>query len=118
VNAAETHPAPGVADVVRLEDVVAERSIVVCCGSGGVGKTTIAAVVGIASTRLIRAKVLTRLRAVSFAAASPGRSPSTTCMAGHIMPCTRPSMTRPSTAEMMSSAPFGAAIPSKLICSV
>jgi anion-transporting ArsA/GET3 family ATPase len=47
VSAAERHPAPVVADGAQLDDVVAQRHIVVCCGSGGVGKTTIAAVVAL-----------------------------------------------------------------------
>jgi anion-transporting ArsA/GET3 family ATPase len=42
----------------RLDDIVAERSIVVCCGSGGVGKTTIAAVVALEGARRGRKTVV------------------------------------------------------------
>jgi anion-transporting ArsA/GET3 family ATPase len=41
-----------------LVDLVAERSIVVCCGSGGVGKTTTAAVVALEGARLGRRTVV------------------------------------------------------------
>jgi anion-transporting ArsA/GET3 family ATPase len=41
-----------------LVDLVAERSIVVCCGSGGVGKTTTAAVVALEGARLGRKTVV------------------------------------------------------------
>jgi len=41
-----------------LERLVAERSIVVCCGSGGVGKTTTAAVVALEGARLGRKTVV------------------------------------------------------------
>jgi anion-transporting ArsA/GET3 family ATPase len=35
----------------RLDGVVADAGVIVCCGSGGVGKTTIAAVIGIEAAR-------------------------------------------------------------------
>ncbi|MGH9113509.1 MAG: ArsA family ATPase [Acidimicrobiales bacterium] len=41
-----------------LDEIVARRSIVVCCGSGGVGKTTIAAVVALEGARLGRKTVV------------------------------------------------------------
>ena len=41
-----------------LDDLVAERSIIVCCGSGGVGKTTTAAVVALEGARLGRKTVV------------------------------------------------------------
>jgi anion-transporting ArsA/GET3 family ATPase len=41
-----------------LVELVAERSIVVCCGSGGVGKTTTAAVVALEGARLGRKAVV------------------------------------------------------------
>ncbi len=41
-----------------LVDLVAERSIIVCCGSGGVGKTTTAAVVALEGARLGRKTVV------------------------------------------------------------
>ena len=41
-----------------LRDLVAERSIVVCCGSGGVGKTTAAAVLALEAARLGRRAVV------------------------------------------------------------
>jgi anion-transporting ArsA/GET3 family ATPase len=41
-----------------LADLVAERSIIVCCGSGGVGKTTTAAVVALEGARLGRKTVV------------------------------------------------------------
>jgi anion-transporting ArsA/GET3 family ATPase len=41
-----------------LADLVAERSIVVCCGSGGVGKTTTAAVVALEGARRGRRTVV------------------------------------------------------------
>lgn len=50
-----TRPDPGTAGLTRL---VAERSIIVCCGSGGVGKTTIAAVVALEAARLGRKTVV------------------------------------------------------------
>ena len=34
-----------------LDAVVADAEVIVCCGSGGVGKTTIAAVIGIEAAR-------------------------------------------------------------------
>ncbi len=39
---------------VTIDDVVAERSIVICCGSGGVGKTTTAAAFALQAARLGR----------------------------------------------------------------
>ncbi|MGH9165589.1 MAG: ArsA family ATPase [Acidimicrobiales bacterium] len=39
---------------VSLADLVAQRAIVVCCGSGGVGKTTTAAALGVEGARLGR----------------------------------------------------------------
>jgi anion-transporting ArsA/GET3 family ATPase len=41
--------APGA--VVGLREIVAERTIVVCCGSGGVGKTTVSAAVALEAAR-------------------------------------------------------------------
>ena len=41
-----------------LVDLVAQRSIIVCCGSGGVGKTTTAAVVALEGARLGRKTVV------------------------------------------------------------
>jgi anion-transporting ArsA/GET3 family ATPase len=38
-------------NAARLDDVVADARVVVCCGSGGVGKTTTAAVIGIEAAR-------------------------------------------------------------------
>jgi anion-transporting ArsA/GET3 family ATPase len=48
----------GFAGGVGLDELVAERSIVVCCGSGGVGKTTIAAVVALEGARRGRRTVV------------------------------------------------------------
>jgi anion-transporting ArsA/GET3 family ATPase len=57
VTTAERLPAPGTDRLARL---VAERSIIVCCGSGGVGKTTIAAALALeAATRGHNACVVT-----------------------------------------------------------
>jgi anion-transporting ArsA/GET3 family ATPase len=60
-----TGPAAGRADAAgspegagALADLVAERSIIVCCGSGGVGKTTTAAVVALEGARLGRKTVV------------------------------------------------------------
>ena len=39
------------ADAAGLAELVVERSIVVCCGSGGVGKTTVAAAFGLEAAR-------------------------------------------------------------------
>ena len=39
---------------VTLDELAAERSIIVCCGSGGVGKTTTAAAVALQAARLGR----------------------------------------------------------------
>jgi anion-transporting ArsA/GET3 family ATPase len=58
VSAAERHQAPVVADGAQLDEVVAQRHIVVCCGSGGVGKTTIAAVVALEGARRGRKTVV------------------------------------------------------------
>ncbi len=44
--------------MVNLEDIIRRKRIVVCCGSGGVGKTTIAATLGIHAA-LLGKKVLT-----------------------------------------------------------
>jgi anion-transporting ArsA/GET3 family ATPase len=41
-------------DPVTLDQLAAERSIIVCCGSGGVGKTTTAAAVALQAARLGR----------------------------------------------------------------
>jgi anion-transporting ArsA/GET3 family ATPase len=40
--------------VTSLAEIVAERRVVICCGSGGVGKTTIAAVLALEGARLGR----------------------------------------------------------------
>jgi anion-transporting ArsA/GET3 family ATPase len=60
-----TRPAAGRADAAGsldragvLVDLVAGRSIIVCCGSGGVGKTTTAAVVALEGARLGRKTVV------------------------------------------------------------
>jgi anion-transporting ArsA/GET3 family ATPase len=45
-------------DAASLADLVARRTTVVCCGSGGVGKTTIAAVVALEGARLGRKTVV------------------------------------------------------------
>jgi anion-transporting ArsA/GET3 family ATPase len=37
--------------VRRLNSLVAERSVIVCCGSGGVGKTTVSAIFALAAAR-------------------------------------------------------------------
>ncbi len=58
MSAAERHQAPVVADGAQLDEVVAQRHIVVCCGSGGVGKTTIAAVVALEGARRGRKTVV------------------------------------------------------------
>jgi Mrp family chromosome partitioning ATPase len=53
VTAPDTDPAP------TLGQLVDERSILVCCGSGGVGKTTTAAVLALEAAvagRLIEAR--------------------------------------------------------------
>ncbi|HEX6568552.1 MAG TPA: ArsA family ATPase [Acidimicrobiales bacterium] len=44
--------------MTALADLVAERSIIVCCGSGGVGKTTTAAVVALEGARQGRRTVV------------------------------------------------------------
>ena len=45
---------------MKLRDVVAEKQVIVCCGAGGVGKTTTSAALALAATRLGRkALVLT-----------------------------------------------------------
>ncbi|MFS8585318.1 MAG: ArsA family ATPase [Acidimicrobiia bacterium] len=49
-----TAPTPG----ARLRELVAERRIVVCCGSGGVGKTTTSAVMALEGARLGRRTVV------------------------------------------------------------
>ena len=41
----------GVPPKTTLPDLVAERSVVVCCGSGGVGKTTVSATFALAAAR-------------------------------------------------------------------
>ena len=51
-------PGAGATDGRRLDELAAKRSIVVCCGSGGVGKTTIAAVVALEGARLGRRTVV------------------------------------------------------------
>ena len=51
-SAAAARPAAGIGDLVR------DRSIVVCCGSGGVGKTTTAAVIALEGARLGRKTVV------------------------------------------------------------
>ncbi len=43
-------PAPAAADLM-LRDVVGSRRVLVCCGSGGVGKTTSAAALGVLAAR-------------------------------------------------------------------
>jgi len=46
--------AASAAGAARMADLTAERHVVVCCGSGGVGKTTTAAVVALEAARLGR----------------------------------------------------------------
>lgn len=46
--------APGLSGSAGLAGLVAERSIIVCCGSGGVGKTTTAAALALEAARLGR----------------------------------------------------------------
>jgi anion-transporting ArsA/GET3 family ATPase len=58
VTGSGSRGAVAVADGDRLDDVVAERSIVVCCGSGGVGKTTVAAVAALEGARRGRKTVV------------------------------------------------------------
>ena len=36
---------------IRIDELVDERRIVICCGTGGVGKTTVAAVLALESAR-------------------------------------------------------------------
>ena len=36
---------------MKIEELVAERQVVICCGSGGVGKTTTAAVLALEGAR-------------------------------------------------------------------
>ena len=45
-----TSPTPAEADSA-VEELVAESRVVICCGSGGVGKTTIAAVLALEGAR-------------------------------------------------------------------
>ena len=45
-----TSPKPG-RPVTTMLELVTERSVVVCCGSGGVGKTTVSATVALAAAR-------------------------------------------------------------------
>src|SRR5690606_39867598 len=49
-----TAPTPG----ARLRELVAGRRIVVCCGSGGVGKTTTSAVMALEGARVGRRTVV------------------------------------------------------------
>jgi anion-transporting ArsA/GET3 family ATPase len=58
VSSAGTRNTVALDDGDRLDDVVTQRSIVVCCGSGGVGKTTIAAVVALEGARRGRKTVV------------------------------------------------------------
>ncbi|MEM7678214.1 MAG: ArsA-related P-loop ATPase, partial [Myxococcota bacterium] len=45
---------------MKLRDVVAEKQVIVCCGAGGVGKTTTSAALALSAARLGRhALVLT-----------------------------------------------------------
>src|SRR5581483_2852043 len=48
-NGRPANGGPGSADT--LDRVVRERSIVICCGAGGVGKTTTAAVLALQAAR-------------------------------------------------------------------
>ena len=48
---AEPAAPPGPAPSVDLADLAQERGVVVCCGSGGVGKTTVAAAVAVEAAR-------------------------------------------------------------------
>jgi len=54
-NGEESGPAAGPAGPARppetLPDLVAQRAVVVCCGSGGVGKTTVSATFALAAAR-------------------------------------------------------------------
>jgi anion-transporting ArsA/GET3 family ATPase len=43
--------AAGGAAALTLPDLIADRSVIVCCGSGGVGKTTVAATFALAAAR-------------------------------------------------------------------
>ncbi|MCU1492170.1 MAG: ATPase [Acidimicrobiaceae bacterium] len=67
-------------DQAVLAALVAERAVLVCCGSGGVGKTTTAAAIGVAAARLgRRACVVTidpaRRLADALGAAEVGNEP-------------------------------------------
>ena len=44
-------PTPKAGALGALTDLVTERSVVVCCGSGGVGKTTVSATIALAAAR-------------------------------------------------------------------
>ncbi|MBI3256961.1 MAG: AAA family ATPase, partial [Actinobacteria bacterium] len=47
-----------VADEPKLNDLVVDHRIVICCGSGGVGKTTTAAVVALEGARMGKRSVV------------------------------------------------------------
>jgi anion-transporting ArsA/GET3 family ATPase len=51
VSSAVDAPAPPPAPVPELSALVRERGVVVCCGSGGVGKTTVSATFALAAAR-------------------------------------------------------------------
>ena len=42
---------PEAENLVRFSDLVSGKSVIVCCGSGGTGKTTISAAIGLAGAR-------------------------------------------------------------------
>jgi anion-transporting ArsA/GET3 family ATPase len=52
-NGGATHAGDGsiASDVASLRSLVSERTVVVCCGSGGVGKTTVSATFALAAAR-------------------------------------------------------------------
>ncbi len=47
-------PTPGAPTPGVLTELVANRSVILCCGSGGVGKTTVSAALGVAAAELGR----------------------------------------------------------------
>ena len=59
-----------------LDDVLDGAEVVVCCGSGGVGKTTTAAVIGLEATRLGRRAVVVTIDPARRLADALGSAPT------------------------------------------
>ena len=74
VGARSSARGPGHVTTTTLPELVAERSVIVCCGSGGVGKTTVSATFALAAARAGRRCLRGHRRPGPAAGRRPGRA--------------------------------------------